>query len=220
MSTLGRLKVSVDSWLTRDDVAVANSDFPEILLVAESELARRLRLAVQEATTTLNFTGRSVPLPTNFLEARTPFIDSTQPRMEYMTPAAIRESNQWIAGRTGAFYTLEGLNSTPISAAAGMQMTIAGPASVTTPLTVTINYWARLPALVADTDTNWLLANHYDVYLYAVLRAAAEWIQENELEDRYRANLDRVIGEQILHENRKRYGAMSKAQTNNPRGIV
>jgi len=220
MTTLSQLKVSVDNWLARDDVAVAGNDFGQILLIAESVLARDLRLNIQEATATLNITGRSIDLPSDFLEMRNPFIDDNVRRFEYMTPQAIRESRSWTDGRAGSFYTLEGNNNSPVDSSATMQLTIAGPASVSTPVVVQINYWARLPALVNDPDTNWLLINHYDVYLYAVLRAAAEYIQEDVLEDRYQAKYISVVTDQTRHENRKRYGAMPKQSYGNPRAVV
>lgn len=220
MSSLGQLKTSVDAWLARDDVAVTNADFPQILLIAESNISRDLRLAVQEATTTLNITGRSIDLPSDFLEARNPFIDDNVRRIEYMTPQAIREFSGWDTGRAGAFYTLEGNNASPLAGGITQQLTIASPGSVSTPVDVVINYWARFPALVADIDTNWLLLNHYDVYLYATLRAACEYIQEDVLEDRYQGKYDRAIEQQNKHENRKRYGAMPKQSYGNPRGVV
>lgn len=220
MTTLSQLKTSVDSWLARDDVAVSGTDFPEILLIAESDIARDFRFAVQEAQTTLNITGRSIDLPSDFLEPRNPFIDDNVRKIEYMTPQAIRESRAWEDGRAGAFYTLEGNNASPLTASATFQVTIAGPGSVSTPVDLVINYWARFPALVNDPDTNWILVNHYDIYLYATLRAACEYIQEDVLEDRYAAKYERVIEKQNKHENRKRFGAMPKQAYGNPRGVV
>jgi hypothetical protein len=221
MSSLGQLKTSVDAWLARDDVAVTNTDFPQILSIAESNIARDLRLAIQEATTTLTFTGRSEDLPSDFLEPRNPFISDNVRRFEYMTPQAIRESSGWDNGRVGAFYTLEANNASPLTAGAlTWQMTIASPASASDPLDVVLNYWARFPALLNDPDTNWLLVNHYDIYLYATLRAACEYIQEDMLEDRYQAKYDMAIEKQNRHENRKRYGAMPKQAYANPRGVV
>lgn len=219
MSTLGQLKASVDSWLIRDDVAVSGGDFTEIMLLAESEIARDVRCVIQEATTTLNFTGRSADLPYNFLEIRNVFVDSQVRSTEYMTPQAIRESSSWNTGRAGAFWTIEAG-----SQAAGderLAITIASPASASTPLDMEVMYWARFPALVNDIDTNWLLANHYDVYLYATLRAAAEYIQEDALEDRYAGKYDRAIEKMAKHENRKRSGgAVPKQAYGNPRAIV
>ena len=215
MTTLGQLKTSVDNWLARDDVAVSGTDFTEILLIAESEIARDVRAMVQETTTTLTFTGREADLPADFLEPRNPFIDDNIRKFEYKTPQALRESSGWATGRQGAAYTLEGNPTT-----GRVKMVIAAPASASTPLTVEVNYWARFPALVNDNDTNWLLANHYDIYLYATLRAACEYIQEDVLEDRYMLKYERAIERQQKLENRKRYGAMPKQAYGNPRGAV
>ena len=219
MSTLGQLKTSVDAWLARDDVAVSGSDFPQILLIAEANIARDVRCIVQEATTTLNFTGRSVDLPADFLEVRNPFIDDNIRKFEYQTPQAIRESRGWNDGRVGAFYTLEG---SPDASGVDdrVKMVIASAASASSPLDVEVNYYRRFPALVNDTDSNWLLVNHYDVYLYATLRASAEYIQEDTLEDRYQGKYDRAVEKLQKHENRKRFTAAPKQSYGNPRGVV
>lgn len=219
MSTLGQLKTSVDAWLARDDIAVTGSDWPQILLLAESDIARDFRFAVQEASTTLTFTGREQDLPADFLEVRNPFIDDNVRKFEYMTPQAIRESSAWGDGRQGAFYTLEG-SPDPSGADDRVKMVIASEASASTPLDVIINYYRRFPALVNDPDTNWLLENHFDVYLYASLVAAASYLQETALEERYQMRYDRTVEKQQRHENRKRYGPMPKQAYANPRGIV
>ena len=219
MTTLAQLKTSVDNWLARDDIAVSGSDFPEILLIAESKMSRKLRLMVQEATTTLVFTGRETDLPADFLEVRNPFIDDNFRKFEYKTPQAIREANSWSSGRVAAFYTLEG-SPDAVAADDRVKMVIAGPASVASPLSVIVNYYRRFPALVADADTNWLLVNHYDIPLYATLRAACEYIQEDVLEDRYAAKFNECVEEQALHENRKRFGAMPKQSYGSPRAVI
>lgn len=218
MTTLAQLKTSVDSWLSRDDVAVSGADFPQILLLAESDIARDLRTIVQETSTDLIFTGRSAKLPADFLEVRNPFIDDNIRKFEYLTPQVIRESAAWNDGRAGAFYTLEGGGG--ISPDDRVQMIIAGPASATSPLTVIVNYYKRFAGLVNAADTNWLLQNHYDIYLYACLRAASEYIGEDILEDRYLAKYERAVAKQAKHENRKRYGAMPKQTYGNPRAVV
>ena len=219
MTTLATLKNSVDSWLIRDDVSGATTDFATILRLAEAQIAREVRCGVQEQTTTLNFTGRSADLPANYLEPRNPFIDDSSRLMDYMTPEAIRRSSAWTNGRVGAFYTIEGGGGTP-GTDDRMQVTIAGPASATSPLSMDVNYYARFAALTSDPDTNWLLTNHFDVYLYATLRAAAEYIQEDMLEDRYNAKFVGAVESLNIHENRKRYGAMPKHASNSPRSIV
>ena len=219
MTTLAQLKTSVDAWLARDDVAVSGSDFPQILLIAESNIARDVRCIVQEASTTLSFTGREVDLPADFLEVRNPFIDDNIRKFEYKTPQALREARSWNDGRQGAFYTLEG--SPDVSGSDDrVKMVIASEASASSPLDVDVNYYRRFPALVNDTDTNWLIQNHFDIYLYATLRASAEYIQEDTLEDRYQGKYDLAIERQQKHENRKRYTAVPKQSYGNPRGVV
>jgi hypothetical protein len=203
MSTFLILKQSVDSWLLRDDVAVSNSD---------------VRCVVQETSVDLVFDGRSKDLPADYLVERNPFIDDNVRKIAYMTPKTIREVGPWTNGRTGAFYTLEGGGGTPPDDR--VQMTIAAPASASDPLTVVVNYYKRFAALVNDNDTNWLLQNHFNVYLYATLRAAAEYIQEDALEDRFLNKYDGAIGKLTKHENRKRFGVIPKQAYGSPRAIV
>ena len=97
---------------------------------------------------------------------------------------------------------------------------IASGASASSPLSVDVNYYRRFPALTNPTDTNWLIQNHYDVYLYAALRASCEYIQEDVLEDRYASKYERAIEKLQKHENRKRYTAAPKQAYGNPRGVV
>ena len=221
MTTLSQLQTSVDAWLARDDVAVSGSDWPQILLLAESDIARDVRCAVQETSTTLNFTGRSEDLPADFLEVRNPFIDDNIRKFEYKTPQAIREAASWNNGRVGAFYTLEGGGKDVTGTGDDrVAVIIASGASASSPLSVDVNYYRRFPALTNPTDTNWLIQNHYDVYLYASLRAACEYIQEDVLEDRYASKYERAIEKLQKHENRKRYTAAPKQAYGNPRGVV
>jgi hypothetical protein len=224
MTTISQLQVSVDSWLVRNDVAVTGSDFNQILLIAESSIARNYRFLVQEVTTTLTFTGRSEDLPADFLEVRNPFIDDNIRKFEYQTPQAIRENSAWANGRAGAFYTLEGSEDTVNNPAVDdrVKMTIAGPASASSPLSVDVNYYRRFPALDTGTptDSNWLLTQHYDVYLYETLHAAAVYLQERELAADYLGLCQGLRNEFKLQENRKRFAAVPKQAYANPRGVV
>ena len=50
MTTFAILKTSVDSWLLRDDVAVTNDEFSQIMLLAEAEIATDVRLGLYGRT--------------------------------------------------------------------------------------------------------------------------------------------------------------------------
>lgn len=219
MSTFGQLKTDVDAWLARDDVAVSGSDFPSITLIAEAYIAADVRTVVQETNDTLSVTGRSVDVPADFLELRWLYQDTTfQREVEYMTPEALRASPQW-NGQTGGFtmfYTIEG-----DGLANQEQFTFAPEGSATTPPQLPIGYWARFPALVNDPDTNWLIQNYYPVYLYAMLRASGEYLQEEALEDRYAAKYDDWVFNRLPKaENRKRARGNTLQTYGNPRSII
>jgi hypothetical protein len=48
-----------------------------------------------------------------------------------------------------------------------------------TPPVFKLAYYKRFPALVADTDTNWLLTNHPSIYLYSALIEAYAHIKDD-----------------------------------------
>lgn len=222
MTTRLRLQQVVDAWLARDDVAVTGADFDIILALAESEIATEVRCVVQEQVVTVNFTGYSADLPYNYNGLRNIFnAASPSDKIEYMTPEAIRQSPGWVNGRVGSFYTIEGGDQT--AGDERVQLTISGPASASAPLNLEVLYWARFAALTNDSDTNWLLANHFNVYLYATLRAAAEYAEagQNEtLEDRYKAKFDDAVTRLNKNENRKRFGANAKQASSPPRSVI
>jgi hypothetical protein len=219
MTSRAQLQTSVDAWLARDDVAVSGPDFDQILLIAESQISMAYRFAIQETATDLVFTGQSIDLPADYLEPRNPFIDDSIRKFEFKLPHVLRQSAGWSTGRVGQAYTLEG-SETAVSPDDRVQMTIAGPATAADPLTIKIYYYARLAALVNGIDTNWVIINHFDVYLYETLRTAAEYIHEMELEAKYAANVKINRDQFSKHENRKRYGAMAKQAYGNPRTVV
>lgn len=220
MTTLAQLKTSTDAWLARDDIAVTGDDFPQILLIAESLIARKIRLIEQEVTTTLTFTGRSADLPADFLEPRNPFIDDNTRKFEYMTPQTLRESEHWSNGRVGSFYTLEGSRDGTNGADDRVKMIIAGPASASNPLDVEVNYVRRFTGLVDSDDTNWLLTNHFDAYLFAVLVSACRYMRKFAEKAAYEADFKDVIDDLGKIANRKRFGSMPKQSYGNPRGVV
>lgn len=219
MTTLAILKSSVDSWLLRDDVSVDATHFPQVLKIAESNIIRDLHLVTQEKSTALVYTStREQDLPADFVELLNIYVDGSDTPMEYMTGKAIRAANVWDEYAAGTFYTLEG--SPDASAADDRVKVVLSSEAGTTSTTVTVKYLAKPVALSDDTDTNWLLNQHFDVYLYAVLAAAGEWVQEFDLSDRYKAKYEEVVEKQNRFENRKRFGATAKQAYGLPRTAV
>ena len=219
MTTRAQLVTDVDEWLARDDVA-AGSNFDSILRIADAEIGRVVRTLIQELYVQLTFTGQTEPLPTNFLEFRSEptLADAADPqagKLVYMPPDVIRGDPAFQVANRGSFYSVIGDRS-----ADNFLMLLAPPGSVTTPTLVDVQYIARFASLVNPSDTNWLLTNHYDVYLYATLRAAAEYLQEDALEDRYLIKFERANAQLAKMDNRRRIRMGTMVARGSPRAIV
>ena len=220
MTTRSQLESSIETWALRDDLSDDPVDFAMVLTMGENRLNRLIRAGVQEKSDTVTITGRSAALPTDFLEPRHAFVDSNANnyKFDYMTPEALRQSGVWDMTRKARFYTYEG--SSGSSPDELNQITIAGPASVADPTTVDLLYWAKWALGANPTDTNWLLTNHFDLYLRACLVEAAILSHAWELEAKYEGLFVKSKEEFTRSENRKRFGAQSKKSFNPPRTAV
>lgn len=221
MTTFGQLKTDTDSFLARDDIATSPNDIAAITRLAEAEIAREVRVMAMERNTTLAAAGRQTVAPARFLEARYLGLDSNkQPRIEYMTPEVIRKEPAWSSGSTISFYTIEGLIGNEDETLNDVYFTWAPAGSVATPTDVELGYFARWLAFDQDPDTNWLLTEHYDIYLWAMLKAAGIFLQEEGLINRYGSEFVAAKSALAKAENRKRFRGQTKKAYNSPRVIV
>lgn len=228
MSTYGQLKTDVDAWLARDDVAVSGASFPSITLLSEAEIARDIRSPIQEQRTVLT-TGatRYLDLPADFLELRQIFIETTNGRrvLDYQTPQVIRSRRTWLSSNGGvnsdtiAYYSIEGddLANAPADT---LRIVLAPDPDGGNPQDVEILYFARWPAFTADPDTNWLLQNHYDIYLWNLLKQAGIFLQETELAEKYDSMYQIARQEFARAANRKRFRGSDKQAYGSPRAII
>ena len=211
----------LDAWLARDDIA-SDADAGTMLRMAEAEIGRRVRTRANEVVDTLTCTARQTALSSNFLAFRFATLQSSLGRdIEYMTPERIREAPIWnnqgggLTDNTAQAMTIEG-NSDGL-----WYVTLAPAPTVTAPVTLDIGYFARFAALTGDTDTNWLLTNHYDVYMWACLKQVGIWDDDDKIEQRFGRLLDIAIDQLRQSETRARIPtAKGLIATGNPRAIV
>lgn len=207
MTTHIQLKNDIDSWLARNDIS-GGSDVAQIVTMCEAELARTVRVVDQLTTSTLTASSRNTALPSDYLSMRSVTLDVTDGRtLEYMTSDVIRESNIWDASGNPRAYTIEGSNL------------VLAPAPSSS-LTVDIVYWKRYAALSADSDTNWILTNHYDLYLFCALKNASTLLQDFEGESFYDARLERKKEELKEDQRRSLISGSATASFGSPRHIV
>jgi hypothetical protein len=141
---------------------------PEFVKLAEDWLARELRSAEQVARVFLaeadRIAGPRYSLPADFLEARS--IIHGQCALAQVVLAELRR----LRARGVAWFSLVGLE---------IEFKNEPPADDQ----IELVYFRRMPALVADADTNELLERHGSIYLHAALHYLYVVTQDIELAD-------------------------------------
>lgn len=156
------LQASVANWLHRDDLTL---QIPDFIALAESEIAKDLRTQEQDVTTTIAVDAVTESLPTRMLEIRAVELQINPVlNLQFRTPLQLAKLDDQTVGRP-LFYTITGGNfkffPTPDRS-----------------YDVEVNYIQRYAAFSGDTDTNYVLTNYPGVYLYASLRAAYAFVED------------------------------------------
>jgi hypothetical protein len=73
---------------------------------------------------------------------------------------------------------------------------------------VTVLYYARVPALVNDTDTNWLLTLYPHLYLYGVMVEMGPWLVDASVLTIYTQMYEKALSEFKSGDVGKRWGGM------------
>jgi hypothetical protein len=159
LDTYAELKTQVAAWLHRNDLT---DRIPTFIEFATNRLARNITSPRMEASTTLSVVNGIASLPNDFRAA----ISMTLGTVEYkaITAADMRAMDQG------------GIRPTyPVYSIVNNQIKLY-PADSSSP---TFIYSVRLPNLVADSDTNWVLQDYPDVYLMASLAEARKFVLDD-----------------------------------------
>lgn len=172
------LRTAVIEHVRRPDIADVMT---RLTLLAEVDFNRRLRVRDQITTVTIPPVDGLAPLPLDYAELIGVY-DAN--RCEY-----IQQPLQPVRA-TGQYYSIDGAN-----------IVIPGVQS-----DLTVQYYAKVPTITGGmTDTNWLLAKHPDVYLYAVGVEAAKYIQSADLMAASKGLYREALQEVYAQDERERY---------------
>lgn len=199
MTDYATLQADVVDWLARDDLA---TKAPSFIRLAEAEINRRVRTQDQERNATLVLeegNAWAADLPSGWLGFRSIVSDLPNPSVVYVPPDAFHEMSR---AQSDAFGSLGG-GPLSYTVEAMSIKGVAGPGAGD-PITLSTVYWTRYAPLLGAAATNWLLTNHYDIYLNACLMQAWDYVDETELVARYSARLDKGIG-QLEEQERMAY---------------
>lgn len=157
--TYGGLKDGIASWMHRTDLTAR---IPDFIALAEADIGRDVRVQAMETLATGTLTGEALDFPDRLLEVRrlghkTNVCDFREPvRYQELKDAKSSANVYTVIGQK--LYILQGTNGDAYS----------------------LLYVAGFAPLVNDNDTNWLLTNFPDVYLFAALKHACTWTQDDQ----------------------------------------
>jgi hypothetical protein len=186
ISNYGELKAKLSAYLFHQRLA---NHYDDCINLFETAANTRLRVRQMETSRPLVMTGGQADLPTDYLVWRTVLFTGTTPFvvLDYVHPEFFRST--WIerySGNPKIFRILGNvINVKPADAANGTDY-------------IQFQYYQKIPSLVGnDTNSNWLLTEYPNVYLYGVLTELAALQRNAEMAQLYKARRDETFAEII-----------------------
>ena len=200
ISTYAELQTAVSNWLHRADLT---SRIPEFISIAESRIARKLRIREMETESDVSITAstRTAALPTGFREVRRVYLSSSPiQQLEYISPQDYWK--RYLSTNYGrpTCFTVEGSNL------------LFGPVPDTA-YTAKVLHYKGLDAL-SSTAHGTFVANP-DLYLYGSLVAAEPFMKNDKRVPMWKGMFDEILSE-LETQSRKHQGPMQMRDDYNP----
>lgn len=192
LDTYTNLKLSVASWLHRDDLTSVLDDF---IALGEEMIWHELRVKEMEDndTVTLSTSSRYATLPTGILEIRRIYLNVSP--IKHLLPMSTSQIDQYYINSAGEpkYYSVLGsqleLDRTPDSA-----------------YDLYVNYYKKLTALSSTNSTNDILTYYPSIYLNACCLAGAIYIEDDAKISKFQALFDAGVSKANTQTNRGKYG--------------
>src|SRR5574340_1768055 len=170
IQTYDDLIANVAGWLNRGDLAAV---IPTFVSLFEAQFNKDPRGRIQKSVViaSANIANELSPVPSNYIQMqnlRIPGSQSNPDGLDLLTPQQVGQfrARYNVAGEP-LYYAIIGtqLRLLPIP---DQQYTFE------------MEYFSKLPALSASNETNWLLADRPDIYLYGSLLQAEPYLKNDE----------------------------------------
>jgi hypothetical protein len=175
IGTFSELKTAIATWVVRSDLTSRIGDF---VALTEAEIRKDVRCQAMEELASGTLSGNTLDFPTGFIWAKRFKVDRYI--HEYVTPADFSDLDE--QDSTSPRFTIIGQKLYVLDYSASK--------------TYSLIYLKAFTALSADADTNWLLTNHPDVYLWGGCKQVALALKDDAEAARcdglYRAAVARV----------------------------
>lgn len=160
----GELRTMVAGWLHRDNMDTA---IRQAVDLATAQFNRVLRTPEMESRDMRAVTSEYANLPSDFLEIIS-VTRSDGKALRYLARPQFAEAVATGNQPEPHVYSIE-----------DYQFRFLPAPTVGPPLNITILYFEQIPTLANDSDTNWLLTEHPDAYLWGALMFARTWLQDD-----------------------------------------
>lgn len=177
------LRQSIAKWLNRTDL---DDRIPDFVRLAEQEHRRDVRAQAMEEVSAGALVDGVLSYPGDFLEARNLIVEGEQ--YHYAPLRTFRSLQQ--CGIQRRVFTHVGRTIEVLGGGDGQYV---------------LDYYAEFPNLTEDTDSNWLLQNAYDVYLWKACEKGCVWLKDAEGALAFRQLYDAALARLNDQEYTKRY---------------
>jgi hypothetical protein len=163
VDTYTNLKAEIADWLDRDDLTARIDTFIDL---TEAKLAREIRVRAMLKRATANTTGKYMALPNGYRGMKIlRLLTSPVTVLEQVNETELTKRMLDGTGKPSWFGIHEEIEFDVVPDAEYEAEMI---------------YYCKLMALASDNETNWLLTNAPDLYLYGALSAAEPFLDNDE----------------------------------------
>lgn len=166
IANFGDLKTAIRDWLNRSSDNLTAVPLGQFVLAVEADLRNEIETREHEQLATGTMSGDGFTAPADYLRTRTLVVD--EHFYSYLTPEQYAEKvdNE----STGFWYTING-NDFSVLDGDGKAYELL--------------YYAKITALSGDADSNWILANAPEVYLFGGVMYGSLHLKDWEGADRF-----------------------------------
>ncbi len=190
ITNYGTLKTTIASRINQSGHDTAIED---AVAAATSRLSRELRVVDQEGRASADLTAEYSDLPADFNGMRS-LRTADGKRLEYFVPEAFQTMVERFAYLAKPVFTIE-----------YEQLRVHPAPSPESVLSVVMLYHARVTDLTADTDANWVITDHPDLYLAASMVEILLHLKDREAAGIWEDRTKQLIEQVIVASRRRRY---------------
>jgi hypothetical protein len=166
ITTYAELQSAIADFLNRDDLTSA---IPTFIAMAEAQMDRDIRHWRQEKRVETTLNDRYENLPSDFIEAIELSTDNSQ-RLTLISVAEMQDRKEASSeSGTPKYYRFT-----------ADQIEFYPAPNDTSTATLSMQYYARTPALSDSNTSNWILTYAADAYLYGSLVHSSPYLQEDQ----------------------------------------